>query len=138
LGGFSATLTDAATLTYITTIGNTGWRGDQAYSHSIVLDVAVTERLNYVLQSDLLTVDETGENNSGINQYLLYAINDCWAAGMRFEWFKLDPVDYAVATFGVNYMPHANLRLRPEIRYNWGEGDRFDDTLFGMDAVFTF
>ena len=60
----------------------------------------------------------------GINQYLLYEINDCWAAGVRVEWFNTEgPLlagrsDLYEFTFGVNYKPHPNFIIRPEIRWD--------------------
>ena len=77
----------------------------------------------------------------GINQYLFYTINDCWKAGMRFEWFRDDdgvrvgavrpgnPLEfghagnfYAIAA-GLNWSPHANFIVRPEVRYDWYDGE---------------
>ena len=51
LGGFAYSLGDDITLTYISTAGNFGWRGKDAYSHSFLVDVNLTEKLNYVFQS---------------------------------------------------------------------------------------
>ena len=58
----------------------------------------------------------------GVNQYLIYQLNDCWAVGGRFEWWKRDGASAYEATAGVNWRPHPNFVLRPEIRYNWGPG----------------
>ena len=51
---------------------------------------------------------------------------------------------YQEITGGVNYKPHANVVVRPEIRYNWtnesvanGTED-FNNTVFGIDAIVTF
>lgn len=105
----------------------------------------------------------------GINQYLFYTINDCWKAGIRGEWFRDDdgarvagvrpsnggdagnnvatPGGYAgnfyEVSLGLNWTPHANLIVRPEVRYDWyeGVGDPFGDGtansqwLYGLDAV---
>ncbi len=90
-----------------------------------------------------------------ITQYVFYTINDCWAAGLRYDWFRDDdgtrlgglrfgglpggnplplPSGNAGAvqaiSLGVNYAPNANVRLRPEVRWDWfgGEGPPlFDD-----------
>ena len=63
-----------------------------------------------------------------INNYLFYKMNDCWSLGGRFEWFQ-DPEgarvvagsrgNYFALTAGLNYKPHANVTIRPEIRYDW-------------------
>jgi len=50
-------------------------------------------------------------------------------------------------TFGVNYRPHANFVLRPEIRHEWSPGGLtsagvagtpVDTTIFAIDGVLTF
>jgi len=153
LGGFSATVVDDLTVTYITTIGDFGWRGNSGYMHSIVVDANLTCNLNYVLQSDYLHVDSTGEDNIGINQYLFYTVNDCVSVGGRVEWWKFDPltnnermISVYEATFGVNIRPHANLIVRPEVRENWAPSDNaanylngdINGTIFAVDAIVTF
>ncbi len=151
LGGFSAPLSDASTLTYITTIGDFGARGSDAYSHSIVVDTAVTDNFNYVLQSDLVRIGSTGEDNVGLNQYFLYSINDCLGVGSRIEWWKGDTLtgyaphggilpasgshSYYGATFGVNYKPHANIIVRPEYRVDWSPALGYDEGYFGIDMI---
>ena len=153
LGGAALGLTDDATLTYILTAGNMGQRGD-GYSHSIVLDVNITEKWNYVLQSDLVSFDTgAGQNDEyGINQYLFYTINDQVKLGSRVEWWSSDagfdhggqsPVaggqhSYYEATFGVNYKPIANLIVRPEYRHDWFPHGEYTQDIFGIDAILTF
>jgi hypothetical protein len=154
LGGFSYTISEDATFTYISTAGNFGWRGDDAYSHSLVLDMNLTDNLNWVVQSDLLRSNATGEDNVGINQYFLYTVNDCLGLGARMEWWKADALtgyaphggvvpasgslSYYAATFGVNYKPHANIIVRPEVRIDWSPAADYDESYFGVDAIFTF
>ncbi|MEM6798410.1 MAG: outer membrane beta-barrel protein, partial [Planctomycetota bacterium] len=165
LGGFSATLTDEIAFTYITTFGDfgarsdgqfyrsgaarvaaqTGVNDDSAYSHSLVFDVAVTENLNYVFQSDLVAVrNGVGHDQVGINQYLFYTLNDCAAVGSRLEWWKNEGQSFQAMTYGLNYRPHANVVVRPEIRYDWTSADngygagRDSETTFGIDMVFTY
>ena len=144
LGGFSTPLGEDTTLTYISTAGNFGARGDDAYSHSIVMDVAMTDKLNWVVQSDLLRVNGTGEDNVGLNQYFLYSVNDCLGLGARLEWWKGDVLtgyaphggvvpafgsysNYA-ATFGANIRPHANVVVRPEVRIDWSPAADYDES----------
>ena len=151
LGGFSAPVGEFTNLTYITTIGDFGSRGDDGYSHSFVFDTQLTDRLNWVVQSDLLRVDETGEDNVGLNQYLLYNLTDCIGLGTRIEWWKGDTItgyaphggilpesgshSYYAATFGVNYKPHANLIIRPEYRYDWSPALGYDEGYVGVDVI---
>ena len=165
LGGFSASLTDDVAVTYILTAGDFGLRSDgtfyggaantndNGYSHSVVFDVALSDDLNYVFQSDLVTLNDIGHNQVGINQYLFYTLNDCWAVGTRFEWWKSNDVadDSSTSfygwTYGLNYKPHANIVIRPEVRHNWtpaetafiaNNGVDFNQTVFGIDAIFTY
>jgi hypothetical protein len=109
----------------------------------------------------------------GINQYLFYKINNCWKAGIRGEWFRDDdgarvagvrpsngtdlgnefytPGGYAgnfyEVSLGLNWTPHANLIVRPEVRYDWFNGDTLNGVrpygdgtdnsqwVYGFDAV---
>lgn len=50
LGGFSTSQWDNIALAYTSTAGEPGWRGN-GYSHSIVLDFTVTDKLSYVPQT---------------------------------------------------------------------------------------
>ena len=156
LGGFSLSPSDNLAFTFISTAGNFGARGSDAYSHSVVIDMSLTENLNWVVQSDLLRVASTGEDNVGINQYFLYTVSDCLGLGARMEWWKADDitgyaphggtppaagdgsVSYYAATFGANIRPHANLVFRPEVRFDWSPAADYDESYFGVDAIVTF
>ncbi|WP_417851727.1 outer membrane beta-barrel protein [Thalassoglobus sp.] len=156
LGGYSFGLGDKATFTHIITVGDFGAIGD-GYSQSVVLDVSLTDKLNYVFQSDFLTAESAvvnmagnqiglagGNESYGINQYLLYSVNECVGVGGRFEWWKNNGNSIYAITGGVNYKPMPNLTLRPEIRYQWDPGTTNagiaseGDAIFGMDAILTF
>jgi len=121
--------------------------------YTLVATMQLTDRLRYVLQHDhgwqrdyfAAGVDAEWY---GLNQSLFYEINDCWAWGTRFEWFRDDdgarvtgvrptnPIAglsyagnfYEVGT-GLNWFPTHNLTIRPEIRWDWfdGVGLPFDD-----------
>jgi len=160
LGGISLGLTDKLNLIYATTIGRFGedrFNGvETGYMHSIVADYAVTDSLQYIIQSDVLSTEDGAGNDFretfGINQYLIKTINDCWAVGGRFEWYNNDGIftgngqeaDIFALTLGVNYRPTANVIVRPEIRFDWdddqiaGLEDGDDQTTFGIDSIFTF
>ena len=112
-----------------------------------------------------------------LNQYLFYKINPKWEAGARFEWFRDDDgarvagpgtnPDYAglrswdgygfagnfyEISLGLNWCPHPNLRVRPEARWDWyegqrswgtndlpfGNGDANDQFTFGCDFLLTY
>ena len=136
LGGFSySNCCDTTTLTYITTFGDTGERGDDAYSHSLVLDVTLSDNLNYVLQSDYVSIDGTGEELFGVNQYLFYTCSDCLKYGLRYEWLEWDDDDLYEAAIGINYRKCANLVIRPEVRWDWMDDGYDDETTFAVDAI---
>ncbi len=145
LGGAALSLTDDATLTYMTTIGDFGSRGE-GYSHSLVLDVTVTDDLNYVLQSDLLDTDGTftllntvhDDVQYGVNQYLLYTIDDQWAAGVRYEWWNVDGTSVNDVTIGLNFRPADHIVIRPEFRHDWAPGADYARSFFGVDSIVTF
>ena len=141
LGGFSTSVTDNSTFTYVTTAGDLGREGE-GYSHMLLWDVAVTRNLNYVLQSDYQNIDDDGELDGdwGINQYMFYTINDTYAVGARFEWITDDDGDERDSQFqttlGVNIRPADNLVIRPEVRLQ--SEHIYEDTPFGIDAILIF
>jgi hypothetical protein len=151
MGGYSTALTDDITLTQILSFGNFGTgfgvptRGSTAIS--TVVDYQISDKLNYVFHSDFLNAGQY--ETFGINQYLLYEINDCVSAGTRMEWWKVEGSSVNAFTVGLNVKPHANVTIRPEWRYDWspggqtnnglqtGNGSQSDGT-FAVDAVITF
>jgi hypothetical protein len=183
LGGAALQLTDDWNFTYTTVGGvfNSGKYGDplrsqnreSGYMHSIVNQYTLSERLSYVSQGDVLqSTNQTGgteRDTYGLAQYLIYRLNECWAVGSRFEWWSVSRdseafggvpgaqsrVDIYDLTLGLNYRPHANLIVRPEVRYDWARGANaaelaglldgnglfergVDEFTFGIDTIFTF
>lgn len=115
--------------------------------YSLVWTRNFTSRLTYVLEHDLgsqnnaQTASGTGAQWYGINQYLFYKLNCCWTAGVRIEWFRDDdgfvvtglqpgnaivgasfPGNFYECTVGLNYKPSGNLTIRPELRWDWYDG----------------
>jgi hypothetical protein len=97
--------------------------------------------------------DGIDQEDKSLVNYLIYKLNDCWSVGGRMEWWKSnnvvvnDAISFYEITGGINYRPHANLVVRPEIRYDWtpaadtvnaAVGDNYNQTWFGVDAVLTF
>lgn len=149
LGGIGFDVTDNLSITYITTYGNFGARDggqDDSYSHSIVATASLTDRLDYVFQSDLVGIDPVADNGDligsndqvGVNQYLFYALNDVVRLGGRMEWWKSDGVSHYAATGGVNFNLLDNLIFRPEYRQAWSPGDNYDEEIVGMDMILTY
>ncbi len=172
LGGTALTLTEKTTLAWYCSAGRLG-TGDafagaasgDLYYNCLVLTCKITEKWMYVLEHDLGTninvSPRTGVDNQWyeVNNYLTYKVNDCWSYGGRFEWFQ-DPQgarvvagdrgNYFAMTGGLNYRPHANVTIRPELRYDWfdgvagpgglpfNSGARSTQLSGGCDAIFTF
>jgi hypothetical protein len=137
LGGIRFDVTDRLNLFYATSIGDPGDTNlgeSDVYMHSLVANAQITQNINYILQWDYQDRETFGTektNSYAINQYLLTRINDRWAAGTRFEYFRDDdgarigngPGDYFDLTLGLNYRRSENFVIRPEIRYDWFEGN---------------
>jgi len=129
--------------------------------YSLVFSFDVTDRIQYVLQHDNGWQDDgLGPDADtrwyGINQYLFYTINDRWKAGIRGEWFRDDDGtrvtgvratnpygggsagDFYQISVGLNWRRMPNLTVRPEVRWDWFDGDGtppYDDNT--KDSQFT-
>ena len=147
------------------------------YISSLVVTANLTENLTYIFQNDLGWQEDNNVFNQGvgtaewygINQYLYYTINDCWRAGGRFEWFRDDDgarvgavrpgnqnAPFGLAghfyevTGGLNWSPRSNLMIRPEVRYDWFDGQSLTGLLpfnagtdtyqftYAVDMIFQF
>ena len=139
LGGATLTFSEKASLGWVLTAGDWGDgtvanTGD-IYMNSFVFTYKPNDKWTYVFQHDLGSNTNNPNGDAqwyGIGQYLIRKINDCWSAGGRLEWFsdedgvRVVPGNagsYFEATVGLNYKPHANLVLRPELRWDWYDGD---------------
>jgi hypothetical protein len=72
---------------------------------------------------------------TGFTNYLIYAINDCWQFGFRYEYFEdlngavvtqvgpptiLEPGSkWNDLTLGLNWKPNLNVTMRSEVRWDW-------------------
>lgn len=147
------------------------------YISSLVVTAALTERFTYVFQSDAGWQEDNNVFNQGVggaewygvNNYLYYKINDCWRAGGRLEWFRDDdgarvgavrpgnqnaPFGLAGNFYemsgGLNWSPRTNLLVRPEVRYDWFDGQSLTGLLpfnagtdtyqftYAVDVIFQF
>ncbi len=171
LGGVSINLSDKDTLAWYV---SAGYLGDGAafpgaasgdlYYNCIIYTHKFNDKLSYVFEHDLgsnYDLAFAGEDNQWyeINNYLIYKLNDCWSVAARAEWFQ-DPQgarvnpgsrgDYTALTAGLNWKPHANVTIRPEIRYDnfdafpgtttlpFNNGHASYQLSGGFDAIFTF
>jgi len=150
------------------------------FAYAAVFTEQVTDRFLYVLQHNLGVeqhgVVATGENATwyGLDQYLIYKLNSRWSAGLRTEWFRDEngtrvagignwigsdrgwtgagfAGNFYEVTAGLNWRPHSNVLLRPELRWDWYDGPAnssgqlpFDDGnkdnqfLAAVDLIVTF
>ena len=168
LGGLNVPLNDFATVSWACSAGYLGDAGSpnegDIFMHSLVLEMVLTEKLTYIFQHDLGNNTRQGAGDNqwyGINQYLQYKLDEHWAAGVRFEWFRDDDGsrisfngnavgDYNAVTVGLNWQPHANLMFRPELRFDsfdgtaaagnlpFNGGNSSDQFSGGADVILTF
>jgi len=134
-------LGDNVGLNYVTTFGDIA-EGDNGYTHSIVMDITLGERMSYVFQTDY--VDTTNRYEIGVNQYVFYTVSDDVAVGARLEWWRngnnLGADSEYSFTSGVNWRPPSSfdLVLRPEIRIDWDDQTPDTRTGFGIDAILSY
>lgn len=117
------------TLTYRRKIGS---RWCYALEHSFGYEK------NGSLRNDALSNPDRGPARwISLGQYLQYELNEKWALGFRFEWFRDDGhsridqgavntdfarlrgKDYYELTLGLNWKPTRFVTIRPEVRYDW-------------------
>ena len=143
--------------------------------YSALITLRPMERLEYTFHQHFSSQANGNPNGGaatwyGVDQYLFYALHKTVKAGFRFEWFRdhdgtrvsgapgrgssdmLNPNfgrfagDFFSVTGGVNYTPHPNITLRPEVRYDWspGVGRPYNDgrsnsqVLIGINAYVQF
>ena len=119
------------------TFGTSNGGNSKRAMGSFVLTREITGKLDYIFQSDGLFQDgkngDEDEEAFTVNQYLIYQMNCCWSAGVRFEIFNDDDgariaenaaeaATYYNVTTGLNWQATDNLKVRPELRWDWVEG----------------
>jgi hypothetical protein len=139
--GLGKSLGDNLSVNYVTTFGDIS-DTENGYSHSVVVQVNLGEKMDYVFQTDY--VDTTNRYEIGVNQYLFYTVSDDVTLGARLEWWRSGTnlgtgSEYSFTT-GINYRPETrfDLILRPEVRIDWDETSENTDVIFGMDAILTY
>jgi hypothetical protein len=170
LGGASYTPDEKSSLVFAVITGeedgsNLPVMGNRTL-YTILYSYNISEDYQYVIEHDYGVQSGAPQGTwewYGINQYLFYTINDCWKAGLRGEWFRDDdgariaavrksnptsPGGYSgnffELTAGLNWLPTANIVVRPEIRWDWFDGDgapydgRKSMLTFGTDVVMTW
>lgn len=158
IGGFSYDVNDFVTFTYLASAGDFGFRGDNAYNHSVVMEVTLTDNLDYAAQSDYVEgTDSFGipgldVEEYGLVQYLYWQLTDTWSVGGRAEWWKSNgptgnAQSYYEVTGGLNWQPLPNVVFRPEVRYDWTPGEtnftnnvapNYNQWVSSIDCVITY
>jgi len=104
-------------------------------AQSLIFTVNLNKKWMYMIEGVLADNSyDTGTTKAyytGLNQHLIYTINNAWAAGLRFEWSHakgtifdvanqtFDGYDSCAITLGANWTPNKWFILRPELRYDW-------------------
>ncbi len=159
LGGAVWHVSDQLDLMYATSAGDPGdarSRGSNVYMHSFISDVKFGYGWNYVFEWDYQRLDSGGTETTtnGLNQYLFKQLYHDTTVGLRFEYFRdgsgarigEGKGNYYGLTIGGNWRPFTQMVVRPEIRWDWfeGQGRPYNDNhsrsqfTFGMDAVYVF
>lgn len=156
IGGVTWTPVEDLSVAFAVTSGTEDPAGTaNRYMHSVVVSYKLFSDLTYIFESDLghqegafgFTPGGADAEWYGINQYLLYDVNDRWSLGIRGEWFRDDDGfrvagfgslggeffgrgwggsgfagDFYDITVGTNYRYNNNILLRSEVRWDWYDG----------------
>ena len=143
IGGLEVQLTDAISFSYIATNGDAGSMSEM-YSHTIVLEMELSDRLDYALQTDYISsvpLPERVASATGITQYMNYQLADSVDLGLRFEWLGFhDDWQFYDLSVGLRAEVTPNLLVRPEVRWDYLDevGGMDDSTTFGIDAILSY
>lgn len=127
-------------LTYTFDVGAEDDLGQNTvFAQSLIFEWQFTEKTSYVLHSSYGFEENvaTGGGTAywyGFTNYLTHELHKKLLVGMRYGWFNdVDgtrvfpragfpanaPGAYNGLTFGLNYLPHKNVTIRPEVRWDW-------------------
>ena len=137
LGGISWAPCEDFSIFYATTWGDPGDdpnTSSDTYMHSVVVDMVLTNKLEWVFQSDFQTRSSAVANGKsyGVNNYLFYKLTDKLKFGARYEWFRDSRGANAVAgasehfhdvSLGLNWRCGETFLIKPEIRYDFVDRD---------------
>lgn len=141
LGGIRFQPNGCTTVSYMTSGGDTGFRGD-GWTHNLVVDRKRGQNVNTV--AEINYQDLGNANEFSLANYMIYRVNECLGLGARFEWYKSERFTGADAstysfTTGLNFRRTANTIIRPEIRVDWGAGAADPgQVIFGSDFIISF
>ena len=123
------------------------------FTYCLMYEEDVSKNMLYVIQQNLGVTQDGNPRDAtqnaywgGFVNYLLYKINPCWTAGLRFELFRDEEGsrvagignwigsdagwtalpgfagDFWELSAGLNWKANPNLTFRPELRYDWYDG----------------
>ncbi len=165
LGGIGFAPTEDFSVIYTLSFGDPGdapVNKSDTFLQSIVADWMLTDRLEYVFQSDFQTRRSPvlGGKSYGINNNLFYDLTCNTKAGMRYEWFREGrgvnglggaSEHFHALSFGLNHAIADGVVIRPEIRYDWvdrddafgpggpfANGTKRSQFAYGISGFFTF
>jgi len=166
-------------LSLMTDIGPQDAAADNQYVYALVFKKNFSEKLLYAFEQVFGGTENVSSTQPGgyakwygLDQYLIYTLNPCWSAGARVEFFRdqngsrvagVGNANYGwmaapgfagtftEATLGLNWHPHPNFVVRPELRWDaysgstnlqgqlpFGDGTRSSQFLFATDLIFSF
>jgi hypothetical protein len=131
------------------------------FNHDFTPFLHYTFQQDYAFQDNMAQLGGGTADWYGVNNYLLFDIDDELAAGLRAEWFRdADGVrvtqntrggplngasSYYALTGGVNWKPMKWVNVRPEVRYDWADnanafdsGNQNDQFTFSADVILHF
>lgn len=131
------------------------------FVQSLCFEWLPTDELTYMLQYNLNNINDVGGERFsayGINNHLIYTLNDRWDFGLRAEWLRDNGVlayenaagdsrntDFLQLTLGTNFTPVECLQIRPEIRYDrayknsvFANGTKKEQLSGGFAVLFKF
>ena len=121
--------------------------GNNTVIYSLVGQLHLTTRLRWVLENTYGQSAGGGLQDVrmaewyGISNYVLYELRRNLSVGARIEWFRDEqgavvhglgdgnlatgpyPGSFQEITLGLNWQPRRNMLLRPEVRWDWYDGD---------------
>ena len=123
---------DWASVKWALQIGDGGVFGDgtDEFVNSFTFNVRCSSHWGYALEynyANYYRQNWAASHYNVIGNHIYYTINKAWQLGARVEWLGLvKGLDGGEFTFGANWNPWRTLFVRPEIRYDWGNAERFD------------
>lgn len=125
---------------------------DNRTMYSFVYSRQLGDKLSYVFQHDM-GIQDVGSSSQewyGLNNYLIYTVDEALSAGLRLEWFRDQngsrvaglrsgaggvAGNYYGVTAGANYSICPGFMIRPEVRYDRSEGGRVFDGNTDKDQI---